>query len=156
MFVWISFFTVFLLVTFLILLTFDFSRWTSWGSESNSVAQKNSWKLGQEKINASADEADKFKYILQNSIFLWQYNFSLECNNNWTPGTDLIQVRQGLFLTDCLFQPAEMWEILWKVVWYEKNFVTLKGKVYDALLQSHDICVKMLDKRSVVYAVVIV
>lgn len=69
------------------------------------MAQKSSWKLGQEKINTSADEADKFKYILQNSVFLWQYNFSLECSNN-TGETE------GLFLIDCLFQPSEMREIL--------------------------------------------
>lgn len=46
------------------------------------MTEKNSWKLGQEKINTSADEAEKFKYILQNSIFLWHYNFSLDCSSN--------------------------------------------------------------------------
>lgn len=39
-----------------------------------------------------------------------------------------------------------MWEILWKVVWYKKNFLfNLKGKIYEALLQSRGIYVKMLN-----------
>lgn len=91
------------------------------------MAEKNPWRLGKEQINTSADEAGEFKYIVQNSIFLWLYNFSLECSSNWVPGTDLLQVRQFV-LTDCLLQPSEMQEILWIIVWYGNNFVTLKGK----------------------------
>lgn len=40
-----------------------------WASGGNALAQKNDWKLNQEKTNTSAGEAENFKYILQNSTF---------------------------------------------------------------------------------------
>lgn len=94
----------------LIVFTFNFSRWTCWASGSNSLAQKNYWQLDQEKTNTSADKAENFKLILQNSTFLGQYSFRLECCNTLIPGTDFLQVRQRLFLLDCLFLPSSRCE----------------------------------------------